>query len=104
LERFLTLIKIFNVVAGILIIVGVVTLVWLLVQRGTGSSGQVGSALQSAIPVDGRIAEMIAAGDHALLLLETPEGGQTLLILNPNRPAGLATIRVGEAAAAAPAP
>ena len=96
MERYLGIIKIFNIVAAVVIVLGVAALAWLIVDRARGakvSPDAVDSGL-IALPAGFTIAEMAATGEF-LFLLVTDESGATLLLrLDPRDPAGAASFVV----------
>jgi hypothetical protein len=96
MERYLGIIKIFNIAAAVVIVLGVATLAWLLVDRARGGAERrtVVDTGSIALPAGFTIKEMAATGDF-LFLLVTDETGTTLLLrLDPNNPAGTASFVV----------
>ena len=95
MERYLGIIKIFNIVAGALIVLGTSALLWLLVERARGPQ-------ERATVEDGAIAlpagftiEQMAATSEFLFLLVRSESGDTLLLrLDPRDPAAAASFVV----------
>lgn len=89
METWLKALKVFVVVAGILIVLGTATLIWLLVQRGLPEDRTAGRAT-ATVPGDGtlripagmRVAGAQLDGGRALLLLVDGEGRQHLLLVD----------------------
>ena len=96
MERYLGIIKIFNIVAGVLIVLGTMALVWLLVERSR-SGPQERAVVEDgaiALPAGFTIEQMAATGEY-LFLLVTNEGGDVLLLrLDPRDPAATASFVV----------
>lgn len=98
MERYLGIIKVFNVVAGVLIVLGVAALIWLAVDRAGGRrGGEVADGGVIALPAGFSIAHLAATSDFVFLLV-TNEVGDTLLIrLDPRDPAASASFVVESA-------
>ncbi len=96
MERYLGILKIFNVVAGVLIVVGVVTLVWLLIERGRGGPPERAAVEDGsiALPAGFTIEQMAATGEFLFLLLNNDAGDVLLLRLDPRDPAAAASFVV----------
>jgi hypothetical protein len=96
MERYLGIIKIFNVVAGVLIVLGTAALVWLLIERSTGGPEERALVEDGAIalPAGFSIAQMAATGEFLFLLLQNDAGDVLLLRLDPRNPAGAASFVV----------
>lgn len=96
MERYLGIIKIFNIVAGVLIVLGVAALVWLMVERSGGGprSGEVVGGGVIALPAGFSIKEMAATGEFLFLLVEDAAGVTLLLRLDPRDPAASASFVV----------
>jgi len=77
----------FVVVAGLLIVAGTATLIWLLVKR-SGVSAQDHPAVTIAdpgtvaLPAGGEITQVATAGGQLLLLGRSPAEGQFLLVVD----------------------
>ena len=80
-------VKLFVVVAGLLIVGGTATLIWLLVKRG----GEAASNLPAMatmeprsvdLPAGGEITQVAAQGGQLLLLGRSPADGQFLLVID----------------------
>ena len=96
MERYLGIIKLFNIVAAVVIVLGVATLGWLLIDRAREAkvSQDMAETGLIALPAGFTIAEMAATGEF-LFLLVTDEAGSTLLLrLDPRDPAGTASFVV----------
>ena len=79
MERYLGIIKIFNIVAAVIIVIGVAALGWLLIDRAreARASRDVVETGLIALPAGFTIAEMAATGEF-LFLLVTDEAGLNL--------------------------
>ncbi|MCB1885436.1 MAG: hypothetical protein KDG89_15815 [Geminicoccaceae bacterium] len=84
MERLLGFVKLFNVVAGIVIVFGTVALVWLMVQRGGHSRAEREAVPPPPPPVAGRIAGIAAHADGLAFLVDLPDGGQEIRLLGAN--------------------
>ena len=93
MERYLGIIKLFNIVAGVVIVLGVVALVWLMVERGSSDRAVVDSG-SIVLPAGFRVIEMSATGDYVFLLLGDDEDALLLLRLDPRDPASSASFVV----------
>lgn len=93
MERYLGIIKIFNVVAAVVIVIGVVTLVWLMVERGRESPAVAGTGT-IILPAGFHVTEMSATSDFVFLLLGDEKGDVLLLRLEPHDPASSASFVV----------
>lgn len=93
MERYLGIIKLFNIVAGVVIVLGVVALVWLMVERGRGDRAVVDSG-SIVLPAGFRVKEMSATSDFVFLLLGDDENTLLLLRLDPRDPASSASFVV----------
>ena len=93
MERYLGIIKLFNIVAAVVIVLGVVALVWLMVERGRGDRAAVDSG-SIVLPTGFRVIEMSATGDYVFLLLGDDEDALLLLRLDPRDPASSASFVV----------
>lgn len=96
MERYLGIIKVFNIVAAVVIVLGVAALAWLLVERARGGAerAQTVETGSIALPTGFTIKEMAATSDF-LFLLVTDEAGTTLLLrLDPRDPSGAASFIV----------
>jgi|GEM_PF-3458245 len=96
MERYLGIIKIFNIVAGVLIVLGTMTLVWLLVDRSRGGL-EVRAPVEDgsiALPAGFSIAQMAATGEFLFLLVTNEAGDVLLLRLDPRDPAATASFVV----------
>jgi hypothetical protein len=89
MESWLKALKVFVVVAGIVIVVGTATLVWLLVQRRQAGEAEARAASPAlaepwrlALPPTTRIAQIHLDGSRALLLLTDADEQQYLLLVN----------------------
>jgi hypothetical protein len=96
MERYLGIIKIFNIVAAVLIVLGVAALGWLLIDRARNAADRpetvdTGSI---ALPAGFTIAEMAATSDFLFLLVTDASGAVLLLRLDPRDPAGTASFVV----------
>jgi hypothetical protein len=96
MERYLGIIKIFNIVAAVLIVVGVATLGWLLVDRArdAGTGRDVVDEGMIALPAGFTITEMAATSDFLFLLVADESGSVLLLRLDPRDPAATASFVV----------
>lgn len=96
MERYLGIIKIFNIVAGVLIVLGTSALVWLLVDRAR--SGPVERAAVEdgsiALPAGFTIEQMAATAEFLFLLVRSETGDTLLLRLDPRDPAASASFVV----------
>ncbi len=93
MERYLGIIKIFTIVAGILIVLGVVALGWLLVERSRGLHAD-RTALEDgliALPAGFTIEQMAATSEFLFLLVKSEAGDMLLLRLDPRDPAATAS-------------
>ena len=98
MERYLGIIKIFNIVAGVLIVLGIIALAWLMIDRSRGTTQSRTPDSRAAIE-DGAIAlpagftikEMAATGDFLFLLVSNADGDVLLLRLDPRDPAATAS-------------
>ncbi len=89
METWLKALKVFVVVAGILIVLGTATLIWLVVQRGLPKDRTARPAT-ATVPADGklsvpagmRVASAQLDGDRVLLLLIDGDGAQHLLLVD----------------------
>lgn len=89
MERFLGVLKVFVVVAGLLIVAGTVTLVVML----TGRSGEAVRGEQVVtIPGGMRVMQVVPDGRRLLLLLEAEDGAQAIAVVEGGRRTGLLTI------------
>lgn len=87
--------KVLVVVMGVLIVLGTVTLVWVVVQRVSGAGGA-GAPWSLALERDpgARIAGIAAAeGGAVALLLTGGAGGDRVLVVDPRRGRILGEIR-----------
>jgi len=85
-DGFLRAVKIFNVVAGILLVVGTATLVGTLIIRASGDRQPDGGSVPQAsrdnqvmllpVPQGSRIVDSTVDGETVLLILETPDDAQ----------------------------
>ena len=96
MERYLGIIKIFNIAAAVVIVLGVGTLAWLLVDRarGGGERRAVVDTGSIALPAGFTIKEMAATGDFLFLLVSDEAGATLLLRLDPRDPAATASFVV----------
>jgi hypothetical protein len=88
-ERFLGVLKVFVVVAGMLIVAGTVTLVVMLTGRGGDS---VRGEQVVTIPDGMRVVQVGPDGRRMLLLLESGDGAQAIAVVEGGRRIGLLTI------------
>lgn len=93
MERYLGIIKLFNIVAGVIIVLGVVALVWLMVQRGSSDRAVVDSG-SIVLPAGFRVIEMSATADFVFMLLGDDADALLLLRLDPRDPASSASFVV----------
>jgi hypothetical protein len=93
MERYLGIIKLFNIVAAVVIVLGVVALVWLMVERGRGDRAAVDSG-SIVLPTGFRVIEMSATSDFVFLLLGDDDDALLLLRLDPHDPASSASFVV----------
>ncbi len=96
MERYLGILKIFNVVAAVVIVLGIAALGWLLVERartGTDRSAVVDTG-SIALPAGFTIRQMAATGEFLFLLVADDTGATLLLRLDPRDPAGTASFVV----------
>lgn len=96
MERYIGIIKIFNIVAAVIIVVGVAALGWLLIERAREAkvSRDVVDSGMIALPAGFTIAEMAATSDFLFLLVTDAAGATLLLRLDPRDPAGTASFVV----------
>lgn len=95
MERYLGIIKIFNIVAGVLIVLGTSALLWLLVDRARGPQERAAVEDGSiALPAGFTIEQMAATGEFLFLLLRSEAGDTLLLRLDPRDPAATASFVV----------
>ncbi len=96
MERYLGIIKIFNIVAAVVIVLGVAALAWLLVERSRegGDRRAVADTGSIALPAGFTIKEMAATGEFLFLLVSDDAGATLLLRLDPRDPAGAAAFVV----------
>jgi hypothetical protein len=93
MERYLGIIKIFTIVAGVLIVLGVVALGWLLVERSRGLQAD-RTAVEDgliALPAGFTIEQMAATSEFLFLLVTSEAGDMLLLRLDPRDPAATAS-------------
>ena len=99
MERVLGLVKLFVVVAGILIIGGTVALIWLLVQRGgepqelvrpvaverpaSAPAPEAELRADLAIPAGAAVIDVKLAGGQVLLLMRSLDGEEYLAMVDP---------------------
>jgi hypothetical protein len=88
-ETWLKALKVFVVVAGILIVLGTATLIWFIVQRGLPKDRTVGPATATvpgdvilSIPAGMRVTGVQFDAGRALLLLADGAGRQHLLLVD----------------------
>ena len=93
MERLIGYVKIFNVVAGIIIIVGVIVIAWTIIQR-SGSTGDAPDNLFLELPQNGRVIDMVSSGGHVILLIEAESGAQRLVIVDPANPKAPTTLQL----------
>lgn len=80
-------VKLFVVVAGLLIVGGTATLIWQLVKRG-GEAARARPAVATTeprsvvLPAGGEITQVAAQGSQLLLLGRSPADGQFLLVID----------------------
>jgi len=96
MERYLGIIKIFNIVAAVIIVIGVAALGWLLIDRAREAkvSRHVVETGLIALPAGFTIAEMAATSDFLFLLVTDDAGATLLLRLDPRDPAATASFVV----------
>ncbi len=96
MERYLGIIKVFNIVAAVIIVLGVAALGWLLVDRAREAkvSREVAESGMIALPAGFTIAEMAATSDFLFLLVNDEAGATLLLRLDPRDPAAAASFVV----------
>jgi len=89
MERYLGIIKIFNIVAGVLIVLGTMALVWLIVDRSRDGPQQRAAVEDGsiALPAGFTIEQMAATGEFLFLLVRSEAGDTLLLRLDPRDPA-----------------
>ena len=81
LGSFVRYVKIFNVVAGILLVGGTIVLAATLVSRATGGgSGE--ARTRVALPLAAELVDAALDGDRVLLTLQDAEGSTYLLIVD----------------------
>ena len=105
-DGFLRAVKIFNVVAGILLVVGTATLVGALIIRASGDDEPEATpvqqmdaghkALQLPAPAGSRIVESHVDGNTVLLILETAEAAQIAIAVEL-KSGRITTLTPGEA-------
>jgi hypothetical protein len=98
MERYLGIIKIFNIVAGVLIVLGIIALVWLVIDRSRGTTQgrapEGRAAVEDgaiALPAGFTIKQMAATGEFLFLLVSNEAGDILLLRLDPSDPAAAAS-------------
>jgi hypothetical protein len=69
MDPFMRMVKIFVVVAGVLLVAGSITLVALLITRGTGG-GSRSASFDQTLPVKGEILSIETQGDTLAILVE----------------------------------
>jgi hypothetical protein len=96
MERYLGIIKLFNIVAAVIIVMGVAALAWLLIDRAREAKvgRDVVESGMIALPAGFTIAEMAATGEFLFLLVTDDSGATLLLRLDPRDPAGTASFVV----------
>lgn len=95
MERYLGIIKVFNIIAAVLIVLGVAALVWLSIERaGRGRDAEAVDGGMIALPAGFTITQMAATGDFVLLLVANDAGDTLLLRLDPRDPAASASFVV----------
>ena len=97
MERYLGIIKIFNIVAAVVIVLGVAALAWLLIERARGGGADRRAVVDTgsiALPAGFTIKEMAATGDFLFLLVSDAAGATLLLRLDPRDPAATASFIV----------
>ncbi len=93
MERYLGIIKLFNIVAAVVIVLGIVALVWAMAERGRGDRAVVDSG-SIVLPAGFHVTEMSATSDFVFLLLGDGDGALLLLRLDPRDPASSASFLV----------
>lgn len=95
MERYLGIIKVFNIVAAVLIVLGVAALIWLSIERAGGRRGaEVADGGVIALPAGFTITEMAATGEFVFLLVSNTAGDTLLIRLDPRDPAASASFVV----------
>lgn len=77
-DRLIRSLKVFVVVAGVVLVLGTGLLVGLLVQRGQGPRDELAApppaAGTLALPAEARISQVLSAGNQLVLLGDGPDG------------------------------
>ena len=100
MDSWIRALKIFCVVAGVVLVLGTATLVWLLVQRQQAREAAApqpptaGAMGELALPDGLRIEQASLDGSRALLLLRGPDQQQYLALVNPTTGERLSLLRI----------
>jgi hypothetical protein len=97
MDSWIRALKIFCVVAGIVLVLGTGTLVWLLVQRQKAREAAAPpptAMLDLRLPEGLRIAQTAFDGSRLVLLLDGPDRQQYLALVNPTTGERLSLLRV----------
>ena len=91
-DKFLRAVKLFNVIAGVLIVVGSLVLVTALVLRAgndeeaaveeTAAALPAGDPIELGLPVESKVLSTQLRGDRALLHVALPSGAERLLAID----------------------
>jgi hypothetical protein len=96
-SSYLRALKVFVVVAGLVLVLGTAALAWLLIRRHDQEAARparVPAMVDLPLPAGARIEQVVADGPRLLLLLRGPEEQQYLALVNPATGERLGLIRL----------
>ena len=98
MEAYLRALKVFVVVAGVVLLVGTTVLVWLLLQRPPRDAAPRGAPApilaELPLPAGARIEQMVLDGPRLVLLIRAEQEQQYLALVNPATGERLSLVRI----------
>jgi hypothetical protein len=100
MDSWIRALKIFCVVAGVVLVIGTATLIWLLVQRNDARQAAIplppaaGAIIELPLPDGLRIEHTAFDGRQVVLMLRGPDQQQYLALVNPATGERLSLLRV----------